>query len=74
MGRSSLSSKTAPKPLVKANVVAQYLSCCEATILRMARTGRIPALKISNGCRAYWRFDLDEVRRLLKTQRASDGA
>jgi hypothetical protein len=49
------------KPLVKAEVVAAHLSCSEATVLRLARAGRIPSRKISNGCRCHWRFDLEDV-------------
>ena len=45
----------------KAEVVAAHLSCSEATVLRLARAGRIPSRKISNGCRCHWRFDLEDV-------------
>jgi excisionase family DNA binding protein len=73
MGRGSLLSNTTAKPLVRAGVVAEYLSCCEAHVLRLARAGKIPGRKISNGSRVYWRFDLDEVLRFLKARSASGG-
>ena len=54
------------KPLVKAEVVAEHLGVCEATILRMARKGKIPARSIKNGTRVLWRFSLDEVMHALE--------
>lgn len=59
-----------PQPLVKASVVADYLSCSEATILRQARAGILPARKITNGRRVHWRFDLQEVLHFYESQAA----
>lgn len=69
MAKSNVPQTLRSKPLVRAEAVAEHLSCSEAYVLRMARAGRIPAVKINNGARTFWRFDIDEVMRFLKTQR-----
>jgi excisionase family DNA binding protein len=59
------------KPTVKAEIVAQHLGCCEETILRMARAGRIPAKRIKNGTRSHWRFDLEDVMLSLESSKVA---
>lgn len=53
--------------LVTPKEVAERLSCCTATVLNLARKGKIPGRKISNGCRNYWRFDLEQVLKALES-------
>ena len=70
MGISS-GSDGVPRPLVRVEAVAEYMCCSKDYVLRLARVGRLPAMKISNGARTFWRFDIDEVRRFLNAQIAT---
>lgn len=56
------------KPLVKPEAMAEYLSCTVDYLLRLARKGEIPALKMGNGARSLWRFNLDDVVRALEVK------
>ena len=46
-----------PRRIMTVAEVAEYLQVSKATILRMARKGKIPAFKIG----ADWRFDRDAI-------------
>jgi len=59
-------SITQHKPLVKAEVVAQYIGCSKATVMSAARSGKIPSRSIQNGSRKLWRFCLDDVMHALE--------
>jgi excisionase family DNA binding protein len=47
---------------VTAKELGRYLKLSEATIYKLALTGQLPGFKIGDS----WRFDLDEVLRLIK--------
>jgi excisionase family DNA binding protein len=48
--------------LVTAKELGRYLKLSEATIYKLALTGQLPGFKIGDS----WRFDLDEVFKLIK--------
>lgn len=54
------------KVLVKADVVAAHIGYKPATVVYLARKGKIPAKRIQNGVRTHWRFDLEEVLKALE--------
>ena len=47
---------------VTAKELGQYLKLSEATIYKLALTGQLPGFKIGDS----WRFDLDEILKLIK--------
>jgi len=47
---------------VTAKELGRYLKLSEATIYKLALTGQLPGFKIGDS----WRFDLDEILRLIK--------
>jgi len=48
--------------LVTAKELGRYLKLSEATIYKLALSGQLPGFKIGDS----WRFDLDEVFKLIK--------
>jgi excisionase family DNA binding protein len=48
--------------LITAKELGQYLKLSEATIYKLALTGQLPGFKIGDS----WRFDLDEIFKLIK--------
>jgi excisionase family DNA binding protein len=50
---------------VDAVVAAQFLRIARKTLLRMARSGALPAYPIGNGKRKRWRFRLGELERFI---------
>jgi excisionase family DNA binding protein len=55
-------SETAPNsPWMNAREAAQYLRVAHRTILEWAKTGRIPAHRLSGSARITWRFRADEL-------------
>jgi excisionase family DNA binding protein len=47
---------------ITAKELGQYLKLSEATIYKLALTGQLPGFKIGDS----WRFDLDEILKLIK--------
>ena len=47
---------------VTAKELGRYLKLSEATIYKLASTGQLPGFKIGDS----WRFDLDEILKLIK--------
>jgi len=47
---------------ITAKELGRYLKLSEATIYKLALTGQLPGFKIGDS----WRFDLDEILRLIK--------
>jgi excisionase family DNA binding protein len=47
---------------VTAKELGRYLKLSEATIYKLALTGQLPGFKIGDS----WRFDLDEILKLIK--------
>jgi excisionase family DNA binding protein len=47
---------------VTAKELGRYLKLSEATIYKLALTGQLPGFKIGDS----WRFDLDEIVKLIK--------
>jgi excisionase family DNA binding protein len=50
---------------VTAKELGRYLKLSEATIYKLALTGQLPGFKIGDS----WRFDLDEILKLIKGDR-----
>jgi excisionase family DNA binding protein len=50
---------------VDAAAAAQFLRIGRKTMLRMARSGALPAYPIGNGKRKRWRFRLGELERFI---------
>jgi excisionase family DNA binding protein len=48
--------------IVSAKDVSEYLGVGEATIYRLAKTGKLPGVRIGN----QWRFDLNKIRALFR--------
>lgn len=47
---------------ITAKELGQYLKLSEATIYKLALTGQLPGFKIGDS----WRFDLEEILKLIK--------
>jgi len=47
---------------ITAKELGQYLKLSEATIYKLALNGQLPGFKIGDS----WRFDLDEILKLIK--------
>ena len=47
---------------ITAKELGRYLKLSEATIYKLALTGQLPGFKIGDS----WRFDLDEILKLIK--------
>ena len=48
--------------LITAKELGRYLKLSEATIYKLALAGQLPGFKIGDS----WRFDLDEILKLIK--------
>jgi len=55
------------KTMVTAKELGQYLKLSESTIYKLASEGDLPGFKIGDS----WRFDMEEVLRLIKRSRRS---
>lgn len=53
------------EPLVTAKEVAKHLQISEGTVLKRARKGEIPAIRVGIGTR-LWRFRISEVDQWLE--------
>lgn len=51
--------------IVKAKELGQYLKLSESTIYKLATDGKLPGFRIGKS----WRFDLDEVLRLIQKEK-----
>ena len=59
--------------IMTAREVAEYLACHPATIYKILRKGRIPALRVGGGWR-FRRSDIDEWIAQQQASPTSDGA
>lgn len=64
---SSGSRLSIQEPYVDAGRAASYLSMSRKTLLRKARTGRLPAHPIGDGCKKMWRFRISELDHWMQT-------
>ncbi len=55
--------------IVTAKEVGYYLKLSESTIYKLAAKGDLPAFKIGDS----WRFDMEEIMKLIHAQRAGQG-
>ncbi len=65
--KASLRRADMTEPLWTVEDAAAYLRLAEETIRTMARTGKIPAIKVGKG----WRFRAVEIKSMLKSTFAS---
>jgi len=49
--------------------IATRLQISETTLYKLARNGKIPAIKVGN----QWRFKLDDVDKWLESQKVTQG-
>ena len=63
------------EPYIEAGRAAAYLSMSRKTLLKKARSGRLPAHPIGDGRKKMWRFRLSELDRWMQTEvtSGSDG-
>lgn len=63
------------EPYIEAGRAAAYLSISRKTLLKKARSGRLPAHPIGDGRKKMWRFRLSELDRWMQTEvtSGSDG-
>ncbi len=47
--------------------IAEKLQISETTLYKLARSGRIPAIKIGN----QWRFKMDDIDKWLESQKVT---
>lgn len=48
--------------IISVKEVAGFLNITEATVYRLAKSGKLPAVRIGN----QWRFDMDKIRELFE--------
>ena len=51
--------------IVKAKELGEYLKLSESTIYKLATDGKLPGFRIGKS----WRFDLDEILRLIQKEK-----
>ena len=63
------------EPYIEAGRAADYLSMSRKTLLKKARTGRLPAHPIGDGRKKMWRFRISELDHWMQTEvtSGSDG-
>jgi hypothetical protein len=54
--------------------IAREIGVCTATIRKLQRAGRIPALRVGTGPRASYRYNLDEVTAALRAENVDEPA
>ena len=64
----SLDPQPPSEPYVDAGRAASYLSMSRKTLLRKARTSRLPAHPIGDGRKKMWRFRISELDRWMQTE------
>jgi excisionase family DNA binding protein len=72
---SSLSDSPVSEPYIEAGRAADYLSISRKTLLKKARSGRLPAHPIGDGRKKMWRFRVSELDHWMQTEvtSGSDG-
>ena len=72
---SPLGVVPAMEPYIEAGRAADYLSMSRKTLLKKARTGRLPAHPIGDGRKKMWRFRISELDHWMQTEvtSGSDG-
>jgi excisionase family DNA binding protein len=70
---SPLGSVQALEPYIEANRAASYLSISRKTLLKKARSGRLPGHPIGDGRKKMWRFRISELDRWMQTEVTSGG-
>lgn len=75
MVNTSLGIVPSLEPYIEAGRAAAYLSMSRKTLLKKARSGRLPAHPIGDGRKKMWRFRLSELDRWMQTEvtSGSDG-
>jgi len=63
------------EPYIEAGRAAAYLSMSRKTLLKKARSGRLPGHPIGDGRKKMWRFRISELDRWMQTEvtSVSDG-
>jgi hypothetical protein len=54
--------------------IGRKLGICAATVRKLQRSGRIPALRVGTGPRASYRYNLDEVTAALRAEGVDEPA
>ena len=72
---SSLGTLPSSEPYIEAARAAAYLSMSRKTLLKKARSGRLPGHPIGDGRKKMWRFRISELDRWMQTEvtSGSDG-
>lgn len=60
------------EPYIEAGRAAAYLSMSRKTLLKKARSGRLPGHPIGDGRKKMWRFRISELDRWMQTEVTSD--
>lgn len=66
---NSLLDTTPPsEPYIEAGRAADYLSMSRKTLLKKARSGRLPGHPIGDGRKKMWRFRISELDHWMQTE------
>lgn len=65
---SSLGTVPPSEPYIEAGRAAAYLCMSRKTLLKKARSGRLPGHPIGDGRKKMWRFRLSELDRWMQTE------
>jgi len=57
-----------PEPYVDAEEAAAFLDTTRLTVIRMARSGRLPSHPLRSGKRRQWRFKLSELDKHMQQE------
>jgi excisionase family DNA binding protein len=61
-------SNLTSEPYIEAERAARHLSISRKTLLRLARSGAVPAHGIGQGRKKMWRFRISELDRWMETE------